>query len=175
MGDGNVGVQFTATVTTQGGNDSLSRPFTWSVVGGSLPPGLTLEEATLTEAWVVGTPAKTGTSTFTVQATDNAGNTARQSFTISIGTGKLDHIVITQAAYNTEKYELFVAANDPNTDVTVTASLNGNGQKLGGLHTFGDGNYNATFYLSSSANPATVTAVSSRGAPATAAVTFFRR
>lgn len=173
MGDGNVGVFFTATVTTQGGNDSLSRPFTWSLIGGSLPAGLNLEEATITEAWVLGTPATTGTSTFTVQATDDAGNTARQSFTISIGTGKLDNIVITQAAYNTEKHELFVAANDPNTDVTVTASLT-NGPKLGYLHTFGDGNYNATFYLSSSANPVSITVKSSRGASATSAVTFFR-
>jgi hypothetical protein len=127
------------------------------LVGGSLPPGLNLEEATITEAWVLGTPAKTGTCTFTVQVTDDAGNTAQQSFTITIGTGKLDYIVITRAQFNTVNHELFVAANDPNTDVTVTASLTASGQQLGTLHTFGDGNYNATFCLSSRANPANVT------------------
>jgi hypothetical protein len=174
MGDGNTGVLFTATVTAQGGSLAFSRPYTWTLVGGSLPAGLNLEEASLQEAWVLGTPTTPGTSTFTVQATDDVGTTAQQSFTITIGAGKLDNIVITQAAYNSEKHELFVAANDPNTDVTVTASLT-NGPKLGYLHTFGDGNYNATFYLSSSANPTNITVKSSRGASATSAVFFFRR
>ncbi len=82
--------------------------------------------------------------------------------------------MITQAAFNSEKHQLFVAANDPNTDVTVTMTFPG-ARQPGGLHTFGDGNYNATFYLSSSINPTTVTVKSSRGASATSAVFFYRR
>ncbi len=80
---------------------------------------------------MLGTPTTAGTGTFPVQVTDDVGNTARQSFTITIGTGKLDHIVITQAAFNSEKHELFVAANDPNTDVTVTVTFPGARQPRG--------------------------------------------
>jgi hypothetical protein len=53
------------------------------VVGGHLPAGLSLQEASTQEAWVLGTPATAGTSTLTAQVTDNAGTTARQSFTIT--------------------------------------------------------------------------------------------
>jgi len=106
---------------------------------------------------------------------DGAGSQTSPQFslTITIGTGTLDNIVITQPVFNSEKHELFVAANDPNTDVTVKVTLPGAGQP-GQLHTFGDGNYNATFYLSSSINPTTVTVKSSRGASATSPVFFYQ-
>jgi hypothetical protein len=84
MGDGDTGVFFTATVTANGGSLAPSyQPYTWSVVGGHLPAGLSLQEASTQEAWVLGTPATAGTSTLTAQVTDNAGTTARQSFTIT--------------------------------------------------------------------------------------------
>jgi hypothetical protein len=45
----------------------------------------------------------------------------------------------------------------------------------GGLHTFGDGNYSNTFYLSSSLNPTQVKVTSSRGASATSPLFLYRR
>jgi hypothetical protein len=45
-------------------------PITWSIVSGSLPPGLTLNSST---GAITGTPTVAGTSTFTIRATNSAG------------------------------------------------------------------------------------------------------
>jgi len=51
-------------------------PFVWSVAGGSLPAGLALDTAT---GVISGTPANSGTSTFTLLVTDSLHHTATQS------------------------------------------------------------------------------------------------
>jgi hypothetical protein len=55
-------------------------PFTWTLSGGSLPPGLTL----LSNGQILGIPTATGTFTFTVRVTDAAGQTATQAFSQTI-------------------------------------------------------------------------------------------
>lgn len=54
-------------------------PITWAVSAGSLPAGLTLS----TNGSISGTPTSSGTSTFTVKATNTAGNDTKQ-FTITV-------------------------------------------------------------------------------------------
>jgi hypothetical protein len=51
-------------------------PYMWTLVSGSLPPGLTLSITGL----ISGTPTTATTSSFTIQATDSAGAAARISF-----------------------------------------------------------------------------------------------
>ena len=55
-------------------------PFTFSITEGELPLGLVLKPSGKIE----GTPVKTGTDTFTVEAADNYGRKAAVEFTIII-------------------------------------------------------------------------------------------
>ena len=69
---------YDVTPVTIGG----SGPYTWSVTG-SLPAGLSIDPAT---GEVTGTPITSGTSSFTLVATDSVGGTATQSESVSIAT-----------------------------------------------------------------------------------------
>jgi hypothetical protein len=55
-------------------------PFSWTLAGGTLPPGLGL----FANGQLYGTPTTTGTFTFTVKVTDAAGQTAIQAFSLNI-------------------------------------------------------------------------------------------
>ena len=57
------------------------QPYTWSVVAGSLPPGLELPKR---ENTISGTPTTAGTFTFTVRVTDDLGAFSEKEFTITI-------------------------------------------------------------------------------------------
>jgi virginiamycin B lyase len=75
---GTVGSPYSASLTAQGGTP----PYTWSVLFGSLPPGLSLIPAT---GAIAGTPTGGGTS-FTVKVTDssNASQAGTQALSIAI-------------------------------------------------------------------------------------------
>ena len=59
-------------------------PFTWSVIEGNLPDGLTLDPVTGT---IAGTPEKKGKFDFTMQVTDSTGVLDTQPFSITITPG----------------------------------------------------------------------------------------
>ena len=61
---GTAGTQYSAAITAIGG----VYPYTWSVISGTLPSGLTLNSHT---GAISGTPQLAGTSPFTVQVTDS--------------------------------------------------------------------------------------------------------
>lgn len=74
---------YSATLSASGGQP----PYSWQVTAGSLPSGLTL---TSSSGAIGGTPAASGTTTFTVTVTDSAGGVQSQAFTIAVapaGTG----------------------------------------------------------------------------------------
>ena len=58
-------------------------PFTWTVVSGTLPPGLSLSSG----GAITGTPTAPGTYNFTLQLVDSTGLTATQAQTITITSG----------------------------------------------------------------------------------------
>lgn len=66
-----LGTPYSATLQATGG----ATPYSWSVVGGSLPPGIALS----TSGTLSGTPSQLGSFTFTVQVQDSAGNQAQAS------------------------------------------------------------------------------------------------
>jgi hypothetical protein len=88
---GSVGVAYNASISSQGGIP----PLTWSLIGGSLPAGLSLQTITTTSGTpptvmtlgqISGTPLSQGTSTFTVEVQDSAIpiQTATQTLSLTI-------------------------------------------------------------------------------------------
>ena len=79
---GNVGTQYQAPITSEGGSGPT--PYTWSVVAGSLPAGLSLTPSYgVYSAYIYGTPTQAQASTFTLQVKDGVGDTARQAFSLT--------------------------------------------------------------------------------------------
>lgn len=75
--NGTVGTTYSQTITASGG----TAPYTFTVISGTLPTGLTLSSAT---GVLSGTPTATGSLTFTVRATDSANCFGSQVYTIVI-------------------------------------------------------------------------------------------
>jgi len=74
---GVVGVLYSSALTATGG----VAPYTFSIISGSLPPGLTLNTST---GAITGTPTTAGTYNFTSQVVDSKGNTATAICSITI-------------------------------------------------------------------------------------------
>lgn len=61
--------------------DGGVQPYTWAIVAGQLPPGLSL---TTSPGRVTGTPTTGGTFTFTARVTDSGGQQASREFSITV-------------------------------------------------------------------------------------------
>jgi hypothetical protein len=78
---GTLGVPYNAFVNAAGATGT----FTWAVISGSLPAGLTfLTTSTSSSAEITGTPTILGTSNFSVQVTDSSGASVTQALSITI-------------------------------------------------------------------------------------------
>jgi hypothetical protein len=75
-----IGLQNTAYQATVAGSGGVA-PYSWSVVSGSLPTGVTLNSSTGT---IAGTPTSAGTLSFTVQAQDSQTKPATAQASLSI-------------------------------------------------------------------------------------------
>jgi len=73
---GTVGVAYSATLQASGG----TAPYTWSVLAGALPAGLTLSSG----GAITGAPSAVGTASFTVQANDAASGSATRPLAITV-------------------------------------------------------------------------------------------
>ncbi|WP_224981667.1 alkaline phosphatase family protein [Geomonas agri] len=72
---GTVGVYYSRNLEATGGEI----PYIWSLVSGSLPPGLSMQSGVIS-----GTPTVGGTSGFTARVTDAAGSIAEKSLSLSV-------------------------------------------------------------------------------------------
>ena len=75
---GTQGAPYNQTVSASGG----TAPYSYTVLSGSLPPGLSLGSG----GGITGTPSAAGAYSFTVQATDATPNTGTRAYTINVGT-----------------------------------------------------------------------------------------
>ncbi len=80
--DGQVQQSYQATILVSGG----SALYSWSIVAGSLPTGLTLNSAT---GQITGTPNQSGTFPFTAQVKDSLNATATTNLSIAISPSAL--------------------------------------------------------------------------------------
>jgi hypothetical protein len=87
--DGTVGVPYSTTLTATGGTP----PYTWSLVSGQLPPGITLAPS----GALAGTPAQNGSYDFTAQAQDSVRAQVTRRGTIPIVSPTPGTIIITNA------------------------------------------------------------------------------
>jgi len=74
---GTVGIPYSATLQAGGG----TLPYTWSIISGSLPSGLTLDSST---GIISGTPLAAQTYSFTVRADDSASHYCTISISIQV-------------------------------------------------------------------------------------------
>lgn len=77
LASGQAGVAYAQPLIADGG----TVPYTWSVIAGGLPGGLTLNALT---GQISGTPATAGGSSFTVQVADSASHIATRALTIAV-------------------------------------------------------------------------------------------
>ena len=73
-----INVAYSQTLTASGG----AAPYTWTIISGMLPTGLTLISST---GVISGTPTSNGTYPFTVKATDATNATATKPLSITVG------------------------------------------------------------------------------------------
>ncbi|WP_244788271.1 putative Ig domain-containing protein [Cupriavidus pauculus] len=84
LGAASVASAYSQNIAASGGN----APYTYSLVGGALPPGISLSAG----GTLAGTAASAGTFNFTVQARDSTAGgtfTATQAFTLTVGAATL--------------------------------------------------------------------------------------
>jgi hypothetical protein len=81
VASGRVGEAYLEQIDAQGGT---SQGYTWSVVAGALPSGLSLTSTGAPSGLVIGVPTQTGTVTARVRVTDSGANTDERDFTFII-------------------------------------------------------------------------------------------
>jgi large repetitive protein len=87
--NGTVETRYSAVIATTGG----CAPFKWTLVSGTLPPGIAETVSTKTTAlYLSGTPTTTATYSFTVSVTACGGHVSTNSYTVTIE-GAENHVV----------------------------------------------------------------------------------
>jgi Putative Ig domain len=161
-------VPYSGTISTIG----ATGPFTWVILSGSLPPGLTLSNSTTASVSITGTPTATGTSTFTVQVTQSSGSPISRTFTITVnpppaltittpatltpGTVGQAYSYTLQASFGTPPYTwTIVNGNLPGGSGNL--NLNSNGVILGTPQIAGTSTFTVQVQDSATPNPALAT------------------
>lgn len=92
-----VNTPFTALLTANGG----ATPYSWSILSGSLPTGLSLSPTT---GLISGTPAAAGLWNLTVKVTDAQNNTSAQNLNVTVNTGDANGTLNGQYAFSFSGY-----------------------------------------------------------------------
>jgi hypothetical protein len=129
LATGQTATGFSASLNATGG----VAPYTWTVIQGQLPAGLTLSSNPNGTATISGTPVLVGTSTFTVQVSDSEVNpangnpapaTAPATFSISITAGTTNNTLFSG------QYAFLFNGFDSDGPVQLVGTLTSNGAGL---------------------------------------------
>jgi hypothetical protein len=157
------GVTYAGTISTIG----ASGPFTWTILSGTLPLGLSLSSSDTASAEINGTPTTTGTSSVTIQVTDGSGTPIKETLTIIVnpppgltitspavlapGTIGQIYTYILQAAYGTPPYTWSLVSGSLPPGLTLSS----NGTISGTPTTVITSTFNVQVTDSATPNPAT--------------------
>jgi len=144
VGPGDVGMTFAAGMYATGGptctpgpcNSNNAEYFDMSVVSGSLPPGLQLDNTfSGLGVWTIdGTPTQAGTYAFTLQISPRqaggGGPSGTQQLTITVGTGHSDRAQIRSATWNGHYSGLAISGWDANIGALWSVSVTSTGRVL---------------------------------------------
>lgn len=100
LAGGNVGGNYSVTFTATGG----AAPYTWRVISGAVPVGLTLVSGT---GVLSGVPDRAGTFDFVIQVTDSANQVAERPFSIVIQSGSSGGLSITTSSLSNATVNVF--------------------------------------------------------------------
>jgi hypothetical protein len=141
----------TSTVLTVSGGDA---PYTFSVVWGALPPGMSMSATT---GSISGTPTKTGEYTFQVQVVDPTGLKGTSSFEMTVNSATAVGVTVTPASTSVTSAgtEQFTAQVTNTSNVAVTWSASTGKISSNGLYTAPSvtANTSATVTATSTADP----------------------
>ncbi len=171
VGPGDVDMSFGTGLIGIGGPPYYGpecNPYLMKVISGSLPPGLQLGEPVC--EWVIsGTPTHAGSYAFTVQIAPQPNNLGQaigpdgtQQFSITIGTGSSDRVILTGAVWSPFKNKtLQVRGFDVNNSATYTVYVTATGLELGTItertpNNGGDGSFLRNFSENTDLNNLTV-------------------
>ena len=113
--NGKVGEAYSQTLTANG-----TTPIKWSISGGALPDGLSLNKDT---GEISGTPTTAGSSTFTVKATNSAGSNTKE-LSITIAKAAPTEFTITVKTDGNGTVSASHAKAVAGTEITLTATPN---------------------------------------------------
>ncbi len=107
--DGQVSTLYDQTLSASGGTE----PYDWTIVNGSLPPGLTLSN----NGKLSGTPISQGTAQFTAQVTDVDGKTAIGTFSLTVNPAQTAPDAITEYDVSPDLDCAMLAAGDADGEI----------------------------------------------------------
>lgn len=162
-----VGLPYNGVLSTEG----ATGPFTWTIISGSLPAGLTLADSDSASASITGTPLTAGTSTVTIQVSDEAGTPISKTFTLTVnpppalsvttkslpnGTVGTSYNFSLQASFGTSPYTWSIVANSGT--LPAGLSLSSGGVISGTPTASGASTFTVQVTDSATPNPGTATA-----------------
>ena len=144
---GTVGISYSASLSASGGVP----PYTWAVLAGQLPDGLSLTSYT---GIISGTPTRAGAFSFTIEVHDSVGASTLASFTIGIGSTPPPGTILWSADHETGSLsQWYYPSSGPFGDYGGGESNSGIASSIASSEVAHSGNYSAKLTITTPNTP----------------------